>query len=157
MAVVTSHVYPYAQSLINAGSINLTSATAGAFKMGLCTSAAATWGATQWAYQFVSSITGAYTEVSTGGYARVSLASLAVGTGTTAQYEKWTCTSPISFGSTITLAAASGFIYTTLVGSADASYPVVAIIDFGQTVTSTAGNWTYTIDPTYGLASWESI
>jgi hypothetical protein len=151
---VTSHVYPYAQSLINTKALSLTADT---IKMGLCTSAASTWTATQWAYQFVSSVTGAYTEVSTGGYARVTLAGLAVGTGTTAQYEKWTCTSPISFGSSITLAAASGFIYDTSIGSADSSYPVIAIIDFGGTVTSTAGNWTYTIDPTYGLASWESM
>jgi hypothetical protein len=152
---VTSHVYPYAISLINTKAISLTADT---FKMGLCTSAAATWGATQWAYQFVSAVTGAYTEVVTGGYARVSLAGLAVGAGSTAQYEKWTCTSPISFGTTITLAAASAFICDTTIGAgSDAATPVIAIIDFGQTITSTAGNWTYTIDAVLGLAAWQSI
>ncbi len=151
---VTSHVYPYAQSLIDTKALSLTADT---IKMGLCTASAATWTATQWAYQFVSTITTAYTEVTGGGYARVTLAGLAVGAGSTAQYEKWTCTSPISFGTTVTIAAASAFIYDTSIGSADSSYPVISIIDFGGTVTSTAGNWTYTIDAVVGLASWQSI
>jgi hypothetical protein len=120
--------------------------------MGLCTGSAATWGSTQQAYEFVSSITGAYTEVTSGGYARVSLTSITMTQDTDSNV--WTCASPISFGSTITLAAASAFVYTTLIGSADASYPVISIIDFGQTVTSTNGPWTYTVDPTNGLAYW---
>ena len=66
----------------------------------------------------------------------------------------WTCTSPISFGSSITLSAASGFVYTTLIGSGDSTYPVLCIIDFGSTIASTAGPWTYTPDPTNGLAFW---
>jgi len=153
MPSVTSHVYPYAETLINAGTMNLTTHT---FMMGLCTSAAATWGATQWGYQFVTAVIGAYTEVATGGYARVTLAGLALGAGSTAQSEKWTCTSPISFGSSITLAAASAFIYDHTIGGTDATSPVICVIDFGATITSTAGNWTYTIDPVLGLANWSS-
>lgn len=120
--------------------------------MGLCTASSATWGSTQQAFQFVSDVTGAYTEVTSAGYARVSLTTLSQ-TRTTNKIV-WTCTSPISFGSTITLSAATAFIYTTLVGSADASFPVVAIIDFGGTVSSVAGLWEYTVDATNGLAFW---
>ena len=124
--------------------------------MGLLVNSAATWGATQEAYQFVSAVTGAYTEVTSSGYARVALTTCTVtfsGTKTT-----WTCTAPapISFGSSITLAASAGFIYDSSVGSADASYPVIAVIDFGGTVNSASGAWTYTADPVNGLCSWTS-
>jgi len=149
---VTSHVYPYAVQQVNKKLLDLSNTAAASFKMGLCTSAAATWGATQQAYKFVSDITGAYTEVVTSGYARVSLTGITLTQNTDSNV--WTCTSPISFGSSITLAAASAFVYTTLIGSADASYPVITIIDFGQTVTSTAGSWTFTVDPANGLAYW---
>ena len=149
---VTSHVYPYAVQQINKGLLDIHSTSAGAFKMGLCTGSAATWGATQQAYQFVSSVTGAYTEVTSGGYARVSLTGITLTQGTDSNV--WTCTSPISFGSSITLSAASAFVYTTLIGSADASWPVIAIIDFGGTVSSSSGPWTYTVDPVNGLAVW---
>ena len=150
---VTSHVYPYAVQQINKALLDIHSTSAGVFKMGLCTSSAATWGATQQAYKFVSDITGAYTEVSSGGYARVSLTSITLTQGT--DNNVWSCSSPISFGSSITLSAASAFVYTTLIGSGDSSYPVIAIIDFGTTVTSSAGAWTYTVDPTNGLVVWQ--
>lgn len=156
MPTVTSHVYPKGLATAMAAGISFTSATAGAYKMGLLTTAAATWGATQEAYNFVSDVTGAYTEVSSSGYARVSLTSLALTETTAPPTMKWACASPISFGSSITLSALSGFIYTTLTGSADASYPVLAIIDFNATVASTAGAWTYTVDPTNGLALFTS-
>ena len=150
---MTSHCFPYAIQQINKGLLDIHSTTAGAFKMGLCTASAATWGATQQAYQFVSSITAAYTEVSSGGYARQSLTGITLTQGTDSNV--WTCTSPISFGASITLSAASAFVYTTLIGSADASYPVISIIDFGGTVSSSAGPWTYTVDPVNGLAVWQ--
>jgi hypothetical protein len=149
---VTSHVYPAAVQAINKALLDIHSTSAGAFKIGLCTSSAATWGATQQAYQFVSSVTAAYTEVSSGGYARQSLTGITLTQGT--DNNVWTCTSPISFGSSITLSAASAFVYTTLIGSADASYPVIAIIDFGGTVSSSAGPWTYTVDAVNGLVYW---
>jgi hypothetical protein len=64
---------------------------------------------------------------------------------------KWTCTSPISWGASITLSAASMVIFDHTVGGTDATSPVICAIDFGQTVTSTAGAWTYTVDPSLGL------
>ena len=149
---MTSHCFPYAAQQINKGLLDIHSTSAGAFKIGLCTASAATWGATQQAYQFVSSITAAYTEVSSGGYARQSLTGITLTQGTDSNV--WTCTSPISFGASITLSAASAFVYTTLIGSADASYPVISIIDFGGTVSSSAGPWTYTVDPVNGLVVW---
>ena len=151
---VTSHLYPYAQQQINEKAISL---TADSFHMGLLVNSAATWGATQEAYQFVSAVTGAYTEVTSSGYARVTLTTCTVtysGAKTT-----WTCTAPapISFGSSITLAAAAGFIFdSTIGGGVDSATPVIAIIDFGGTVSSSAGAWTYTVDPVNGLASWTS-
>jgi hypothetical protein len=137
------------------GLLDIHSTAAGAFKMGLCTASAATWGATQQAYQFVSAVTGAYTEVTSGGYARQSLTGITLTQGTDSNV--WTCTSPVSFGSSITLSAASAFIYTTLIGSGDSSYPVIAIIDFGGTVSSSAGPWTYTVDPVNGLVVWAEL
>ena len=152
---VTSHVYPYAVQQVDKKLLDLSSTSAGAFKMGLCTASAATWGATQQAYKFVSDITGAYTEVASGGYARQSLTGITLTQNTDSNV--WTCTSPISFVASITLSAASAFVYTTLIGSADASFPVIAIIDFGTTVSSAAGPWTYTVDPANGLAVWQEV
>lgn len=143
---VTSHVYPKALvSMLEAG-INLTSDT---LEMGLCTASAATWGSTQQAYEYVSDVTGAYTEVTSTGYARVTLTDVTV-TASGADVTV-TCSSPISFGSDITLSAASGFIYDSSVGSADSSYPVIAIIDFDGTISSTSSTWTYTVDSSLGL------
>lgn len=154
MPTVTSHVYPKGLATALAAGISLTSATPSAYKMGLLTTAAATWGATQEGYNFVSDVTGAYTEVSSSGYARVALTTVALTESSNTM--KWSCASPISFGSSITLSALSGFIYTTLTGSGDSTYPVLAIIDFNATVASTAGAWTYTVDPTNGLALFTS-
>jgi hypothetical protein len=146
-------VYPYAIQQIGLKAISLTADT---FKVGLCTASAATWGATQEAYKFVSDITTAYTEVVTGGYARVTLTTLTYSSGSGTAKNVWTCTSPapISFGASITLAAASMFVYDFSVGGTDATCPVICIVDFGGTVTSTAGPWTYTVDAVNGLAAW---
>lgn len=152
---MTSHVYPYAVQQVNKGLLDIASTSAGAFKMGLLVNPAATWGATQQAYQFVSAVTAAYTEVTSSGYGRQSLTGITLTQGT--DDNVWTCTSPVSFGSSITLSAAAAFVYTTLIGSGDSSYPVVSIIDFGETVTSSGGAWTYTIDPVNGLAYWTEV
>lgn len=152
---VTSHVYPKALDAIAKKTINLTSDT---FKVGLCTGDASAWTSTQQAFQFISAITGAYTEVTTGGgytagYAgRLALTTLTLTVST--NKETWTCTSPapISFGSTTTISARSMFIADYSIGASDTDTPVIAIIDFGGTVTSTAGAFTYTVDPSLGLA-----
>lgn len=148
---VTSHVYPVnlldALAQTGAGHVKFSADT---FKVGLCTASAATWSSTQQAFQFVSSVTAAYTEVSSSGYARQSLAGATLTRSTNTLV--FTCTSPISFGSTITLAAASMFIFDSTIGSGvDSATPVIGIVDFGATITSTAGAWTYTVDPVVGL------
>jgi hypothetical protein len=154
---VTSHAYPKSIQKINAKLWDMTTTTAGSFLVGLCTGDASTWGATQENYAFVSDVTGAYTEVTSGGYARVDISSgVTMAAPSSSNLVKWTCTSPISFGSSITLTARSMFVFTKLTGSADASWPVLAIVDFGANVTSTAGNWTYTVDSVNGLISWTS-
>lgn len=155
---VTSHFYP---KFLNAVGTKTVALTADSFHAGLATGASATWAATQWAYQFVSDLTGAYTEISTvgtytAGYAgRVALTTLTLGVGSANNIYKWTCTSPapIAFGGgAASISAATMWIEDHTIGAADASCPAVVIIDFGATVTSTAGAYTYTVDATNGLA-----
>jgi hypothetical protein len=150
---VTAHAYPVTVDKINKKLLDLTVTTAGTWFAGLCTGDASAWTSTQQAFAFVSDVTGAYTEVSGGGYARVDISSGVTLTRTN-NADKWTCTSPISFGATVTITARSMFIFTKAIGSADASWPVVSIVDFGANVISTAGPWTYTVDGTNGLATW---
>lgn len=146
---VTAHIYPYAIDQIGKKAINLTSDT---FKALLMTGSAATWGATQEAYQFVSTVIAAYTEVTGGGYARVTLASPTY--TFSGNVNTWSCASPISFGASVTISAASMLIFDSSIGGGvDSATPVVSIIDFGGTVSSTAGAWTYTVSGS-GLATW---
>lgn len=150
---VTSHAYPYAIQQIGLKAISLTADT---FQCLLCTQPAATWGAAQQAFRFVTDITGAYTEVSSPGYARVTLTTLTYSSGSGTAKNVWTCTNPapISFGATISLTAASMFVFDHTVGGTDATSPVICAIDFGQNVTSTSGPWTFTVDPVNGLVFW---
>lgn len=156
---VTSHVYPNAQYLLGTKAINLTSDT---FKVGLLVNSTATWGSTQQAYQYISAVTGAYTEVATGGgytsgySGRVGLTTLTFSNNSPAGKNVWTCTSPapISFGATTTISAAAMFVADYSIGSSDTNTPVIAIIDFGGTVASSSGAWTYTVDSVNGLAVW---
>ena len=148
---VTSHVYPYTIEDLAEKEIDLATDT---IMMGLCTGSASTWGSTQEAYKFVSDVTGAYTEVTSSGYARATLSSPALSVSGAKMI--FTCSSPISFGSDITLTAASAFVYDASVGSGDSSYPVICIIDFGEDVESTSGEWEYSVDGTNGLAYFTS-
>jgi len=150
---VTAHVYPVTMDKINKKLLDLTTTTAGSYFAGLCTGDASAWTSTQQAFAFVSDVTGAYTEVSGGSYARIDISS-GISLTRTNNADKWTCTSPINFGSTVSFTARSMFIFTKLIGSADASWPVISIVDFGANVTATAGPFTYTVDGTNGLATW---
>jgi hypothetical protein len=150
---VTAHVYPVTMDKINKKLLDLSVTTAGSYFAGLCTGDASAWTSTQEAYAFVSDVTGAYTEVSGGSYARIDISSGVTLTRTN-NADKWTCTSPINFGATVSFTARSMFIFTKLIGAADASWPVISIVDFGANVTATAGAFTYTVDSTNGLATW---
>jgi hypothetical protein len=150
---VTSHVYPVTLDKINKKLLDLSVTTAGSWFAGLCTGDASAWTSTQQAFAFVSDVTTAYTEVSGGSYAQVDISSGVTLTRTT-NTDKWTCTSPINFGATVSFTARSMFIYTKLIGSGVGTWPVVSIVDFGANVTATAGAFTYTVDPTNGLALW---
>ncbi len=169
---VTSHVYPTALSVWAPGSATVATClnpTTDSFSAGLTTTAASTWTATQWAYTYVSTIlasgTGPYTEVATGGgytsgYAnRQSLTTLTWGITGTLNVLMWTCTSPspISFGASTTITALSMFIYdkTGHSASADTNAWAVWISDFGGSVSSTSGAFTYTVAASpNGLAYW---
>ena len=150
---VTAHVYPVTLQKINTGLIDLATTTAGSFFAGLCTGDASAWTSTQEAYAFVSDVTTAYTEVSGGSYAQIDISS-GVALSRSTNTVKWTCTSPINFGATVSFTARSMFIYTKLVGSGTTTWPVIGIVDFGANVTATAGAFTYTVDPSIGLALW---
>lgn len=162
---VTSHLYPnivHAAATVT-GSLNFTT---NSFTAGLCTGSAATWASTQQAYLYVSSLTGAYTEVATGGgytsgYAgRQALTTLTFSNDSPAGACVWTCTSPapISFGASTTITAASMFVNNKTANSAssDSNSWAMVIIDFGGNVVSTAGAFTYTVDGTNGLAVFTS-
>jgi hypothetical protein len=72
----------------------------------------------------------------------------------------WTCTAPapISFGASTTITARTMFLYdkTANAAAADTSSWAPVIIDFGLSVSSTAGAFTYTVDATNGLAVFTS-
>jgi hypothetical protein len=160
---VTSHLYPNALGKWNASSG--ISPTGDSFVTGLFTGSAATWTSTQWAYVYNSSLVTAYTEVATGGgytsgYGnRLNLTTFTWAVTGTANIWMWTCTapSPISFGATTTITAASMWIYdkTANSSSSDSNSWAIVIIDFGGNVVSTAGAFTYTVAATpNGLAYW---
>jgi hypothetical protein len=161
---VTAHFYPKVMVQTGVKAIALTVDTMTA---GLCTGDASAWTTTQWAFQFVTDITGAYTEVTTGGGYTSGYANRQALTTFThtqqaagnANIVSWTCTAPapISFGASTTISARSMFINNKTAGgsAADASSMVMTIIDFGQTVVSTAGAFTYTVAAApNGLVYW---
>lgn len=145
---VTSHVYPLTLKDVFNKTIDADSDT---FVAVLFTGDASAWGATQEGYHFLSDLKTAYTEVTDSDYARVTIAGLAL--NVSGNKLIWTCTSPISWGSSVTITARSMAIVDTSVGGGDSSHPVLAIVDFGQNYVSTSGPWEYDVDGTNGLAA----
>src|SRR6266704_878360 len=163
---VTAHVFPNIVASALKRVANGPDLDGDTFAAGLCTGSSATWGATQQAYVFVSDFLATYVEVATGGgytpgYAnRQALTTFTVSNDSPAGTCVWTCTvpAPISFGATTTITARTMFIYdkTANAVTADTNSWAVTIIDFGASVVSTAGAYTYTVDPTNGLAVFTS-
>ena len=169
---VTAHVYPNYQKVLVTGTRPTASPSlvTNTFAAGLINTSASAWAATQWAYIFVSTIlasgTGPYTEVTTGGgYTsgwanRQALTTLVYVQGSANNIWNWSCTSPapISFGASTTITATGMFIYDktspTNPNTTDANSWVPWICDFGASVVSTAGAFTYTQDAVNGLAYW---
>lgn len=127
----------------------------------------ASWAATAWGYVYVNTFLATYTEVVTGGgYTsgwanRQALTTFTFAVTGTANINMWTCTapSPISFGATTTITAATMFIYDktapTNPNTADTNSWLLWVSDFGGNVTSTAGAFTYTVAASpNGLAYW---
>lgn len=158
---VTAHVLPKVMVQIGLKAIALTADT---FTAGLCTGDSSAWTTgTVWGRQFASDITTAYTEIGTvgtytAGYAgRVALTTLtfAQQSATNDNLAYWTCTSPapIAFGGgSASISARTMFINNKTAGgsSSDANSNVMTVIDFGATVSSTAGAYTYTVSATAG-------
>ena len=148
---VTSHVYPLSVEAVNAGTIDLDTDT---FVALLFTGDASAWTSTQQAYQFASDLITAYTECADGDYARVTLTSPVL--ARSADKVTWKVTTPISWGSAVTITARSMAVIDTTVGAGDSSHPAICIVDFGASVASSAGTWEYDCDATNGLAYWTS-
>jgi hypothetical protein len=143
---VTSHLYPNSLKDVLNKTIDMDSDT---FQAVLFTGDASVWGSTQYAYHFLSDLKTAYTEVTDSDYARVTLSGLAL--SVSGNKLIWTCTSPISWGSSVTITARSMALVDTSVGGGDSSHPVLAVVDFGQSYVSTSGPWEYDVDGTNGL------
>ena len=154
---VTAHVLPKTLvALVGTNAVNLTTDT---FTAGLCTGDSSGWTTgTVWGRTFASDITTAYTEIGTvgtytAGYAgRVALTTLTFTqqAATNDNIVSWTCTSPapIAFGGgSASITARTLFINdkTAKGSAADASSIVITTIDFGQSVSSTSGAYTYTV------------
>lgn len=144
---VTSHCYPLTlKDIFN----KVVDADSDTFVAVLFTGDASAWGSTQYAYHYLSDLKTAYTEVTDSDYARVTIAGLALNVSTNKLI--WTATSPVSWGSSVTITARSMALVDTSVGGGDSSHPVLGVIDFGQNYVSTSGPWEYDIDGTNGLA-----
>jgi hypothetical protein len=143
---VTSHFYPNSIKDIFNKTIDMDSDT---FVALLFTGDASAWTGTQEAYHYASDLKTAYTECTDTDYARVTLSGMTL----TVSGNKliWTCTSPISWGSSVTITARSLAIIDTSVGGGDSSHPALCIVDFGQNYISTSGPWEYDVDGTNGL------
>jgi hypothetical protein len=145
---VTSHVYPLSLKDIFNKTIDMDSDT---FVAVLFTGDASAWTGTQEAFHFLTDLKTAYTEVTDSDYGRITVAGLSL--STSGNKLVWTCTSPISWGSSVTITARSMAIVDTTVGGGDSSHPVLAVVDFGQNYVSTSGPWEYDVDGTNGLAA----
>lgn len=145
---VTSHLYPVTFEDVMNKVIDMNSDTLQAV---LFTGDASAWTGTQQAFHFLSDLKTAYTECTDSDYARVTLASPSF--SASGNKVVFTCTSPISFGSSVTITARSMAIVDTSVGGGDSSHPVIAVIDFGVNEISTSGPWEYDVDGTNGLAA----
>ena len=153
---VTAHVLPKVMVL---WATKIIAPTADTMTAALCTGDSSAWTTgTVWGRQFASDITAAYTEISTvgtytAGYAgRVALTTFTCTrqAATNDNIVSWTCTSPapIAFGGgSASISARTLFINNKTAGSAtsDANSNVMTVIDFGQTVSSTSGAYTYTV------------
>ena len=154
---VSAHVPPLTMVQIGTKAIALTADTLTAGL--LVASSGITWATgTVWGYKFASDFTGAYTEISTvgtytAGYAgRVSLTTntFTQQAATNDNIVSWTCTSPapIAFGGGAASISARGMFineHASAGATMDSNSYVITIIDFGATVSSTSGAYTYTV------------
>lgn len=153
---VTAHVYPKNIIKLATKAVDLTADT---FTAGLCTGDSSPWATgVAWTYQFASDVTTHYTEIATvgtytAGYAgRVALTTLTFTqqSATNDNLTYWTCTSPspIAFGGgSASISARTMFINDKTANGAtsDTNSLVMTVIDFGLTVSSTSGAYTYTV------------
>jgi hypothetical protein len=153
---VTAHVPPLTMVQIGIKTISLTVDTLTA---ALCTGDSSAWTTgTVWGRKFASDMTSAYTEISTvGTYTAGYAGRVALTTNTFTQQAatndnivSWTCTSPapIAFGGgSASISARTMFIneHASAGATSDANSYVITVVDFGATVSSTSGAYTYTV------------
>ena len=136
--------------------IDFTDHAGSTFKMLLVVAGSGAPNVTNSGVQFVADVTGSNAEVTGTGYSRATLSGVAVtNDGTTNTQVDWNW-------STVTFAQnASGFtnaryavIYTTQLGSADASYPVVCIIDLGSNQSVASASLSIAAPASNGVLYW---
>jgi hypothetical protein len=153
MALV-AHYFPVFETLMGTKAVNLTSDTINA---GLIASSspAFTWGATPEGYEYVSQFLagdgthGALTEVSGGGYTRISVTGLSL--TSSGEVVTFTCSNPS--WSSVTFVTTYGFLYDASVGSGDSSHPIICYWDFNGAQTVSSSTFTLNV-PATGLVQW---
>jgi hypothetical protein len=149
----SAHFFPNYETLLAAKSADLTTDT---LMVGLIASGTFAWGVTPEGYQFVSQFlggdgtNGALTEVSGGGYSRQALTSVTF----THSGENVTLSAANPSWPSATFSTVYGFLYDSSIGSADASYPLIAYFDWGTSESVTAATFTLTIGAN-GLVQWQ--
>ncbi len=154
-----AHVFPnFTQQMgTNTGPINLTSDT---LKVGLVASGTFNWVAATEAYTTVSQFLtnagsgggGSLTEVSGGGYARVSLSGVTY--TESGLVSTLTCSNPT--WTNVTFSSVYAFFYDyTAGGSSDTNGLLICYWDFGGTQTVAGASFTLTINAS-GLVTWTS-
>lgn len=135
--------------------INLADTTAGNFVCGIVVAGAGIPSTSSSGIQYIADITGTNTEMSYAGYARQSLTGITWAFDATLGQVDW------SFSNIVFPQEAAdpgtgryAFIAYKGVGSGDATYPVVGVLDLGATVSTVNGSLTLTC-PAGGLIQFQ--
>jgi hypothetical protein len=136
--------------------LDFTDFAVGTFSMLLCVAGSGAPSVTSTGVQYVADVTGTNAEVTGTGYARQVLTGVSVAyDGSVNTQVNWTWAN-VTFAQNAAgfTTARYAIIYCTQVGSADASWPVVAVIDLGATQSVTTAALVIEAPATGGLIEW---
>lgn len=148
---VTAHVYPSLDLAMGTKTAQLATDT---LRVGLISAGTYTWNATSQGHTTVTNFlagsgSGALTEVSGGGYARVTLTGQTF--TDTGLVSTLTCTNPSWSG--VTFSALYAFFFDNTIGGTDSTNQLLCYWDFGGTQTVASATFTLTISGS-GLITW---